>query len=411
MAKKVFVEDLRVGMYIEQLDRPWVDSPFLFQGLLLKSMQDINAVNEVCHYVFVSDDSTREHGAVDAAVTAVAPVDPVREFDPEKPASFAKRLTQLKQVYDDTRALIDQIHEDVRTKKRLDTQRTMASVKEMVSGVAANPDALIWLSHLKHRDEYTAIHSINVCILSLVFGRHLKLEETALIELGLGGLLHDIGKLRIPLDILNKPDKLTMDEFEIMKKHPGYGVEFLRSAKELPAAVVNVVYSHHERFAGGGYPVGFPLNRASDVHTQIVSVVDIYDALTSDRVYRQGMPTLQAAKLMQKWSGSNFPPDLVGTFIESLGVMPTGTLVKLNTGEIGIVLPSYGRAHHEAIVLVVLDPQLKPYQPLRIVDLRLFKGRKTGYRIEQELPNDSHGVNIMDYAEDIASAQSVYPPS
>lgn len=245
----------------------------------------------------------------------------------------------------------------------VDTQKAKDLVAELASNIASSLDASMWLTQLKNRDEYTAIHSLNVCVLSLTFGRALGMPTPELEELGLGALLHDIGKMLVPLKILNKPGKLTDEEFEIMKSHPYKGYKLLQKDENISDEVMNIVKSHHERLNGAGYPDKLTDNSIS-YYTKIVSITDVYDAITSDRVYHDGMTPHDAMQRLYEWMPNNFDQELMQKFIRTLGIYPIGSVVELKTGHIGLVV-KLNESHRLKPVVMLLMNRFREFYPRR----------------------------------------------
>ena len=408
MGKKTDVANLKPGMYVEELDRPWLETPFLLQGFELQTEDDIEEVRRYCRYVYIRTGPANDADSSSSSrLASMAPGKSSKEPMSQRKKElegFVDELEKSKKTRDKSKALIDDMHSDIRSGKPVDTENAKVLVGEMVSSVTHDPDALVWLTHLKNRDEYTALHSLNVCTLSLVFGNHLGLDDSMLQELGLGALLHDIGKLRVPLEVLNKPAKLTDEEFDLMKQHPTYGVQLLAQNQGLSKDVIEVVHSHHERLHGQGYPRGLKGSQIS-LLSRIVSIVDVYDALTSDRVYRNGTPPNTSMKIMHKEAGTEFSLGLLEQFIECLGLFPSGSLVELNTGEVGVVIPSGKKQHRETpAIMLILDKDKHKYYPLRILDLKMFKSSTKRPEIVNVLPYGSYGINAIDYASEIVSA-------
>ena len=380
MKVKVFSEDLKLGMYISELDHPWVESPFLFQGFSLKDDEEIQQVQSTCKYVYVDTEKTPLDivAKLDSLSTVAKQV--VKKKKPKNKkhdiidtealktvkfnkGQFTEHLIQARKTRDKTRSYIDNMLGEARMGKIVDTKKAKSLVAELAKNLAISIDASVWLTQLKDRDEYTAIHSLNVCVLSLTFGRALKLPEKELHELGLGALLHDIGKMRVPLKVLNKPGKLTPDEFEIMKSHPGMGYELIRSDKNLSTEVLKIVRNHHERLNGEGYPDKLAEENIS-YFTKIVSITDVYDAITSDRCYHDGMTPHDALKNLYEWMPGNFDARLIESFIRTIGIYPVGSIVELQTGHIGIVV-SLNETHRLKPLLMLIMNRDKEYYPQR----------------------------------------------
>lgn len=404
MNKKIDVKYLKIGMYVEELDRPWEETPFLFQGIYLRTFEDIQEVQRFCKYVYVAADEEnalskpfmeRKNFVKKNKNKSVKPFDLMHH----NKVFYEEEVSEAKAIKLRAKELIDEMHEDIRNGKAIDVERSKEVVEDITHSVIKNSDALLWLTYLKNRDQYTALHSLNVCILSILFGGHLGLEEHFLQELGLGALLHDIGKLRVPLEILNKPDKLTANEFEIMKRHPALGVKILQVTSGLPKTVFDIVYTHHERINGKGYP----RNLRSDELTRfskIVSIVDVYDAMTSNRVYRNGRSCSEVMDFIYALRNCHFDNYLVEKFVECLGIFPVGSLVELNTGEVGVVIFHNRNQPRKPTILLILNENKSRYYPLKILNLSLLG--KSQYKITQGLSAGAYDIRTEDYAKEVA---------
>ena len=378
MKVKINVDDLLLGMYVTELDKPWIESPFLFQGFSIESEEELEQVKQCCEYVYVDAEKSppdirvklqrfNDNKKNQASFTETNTFN-IHEDDEVVEASFKQHLIKAKQVRDKTRSYIDQALEDVRLGTSVDTKQAKTVVSTLVDNIVTSQDASIWLTHLKKRDEYTAIHSVNVCILSISFGRSLGLSKDELNVLGLGALLHDLGKMKVPLEVLNKPGKLTDAEFEIMRSHPGLGYELLKDDKNIPPESLDVVLAHHERLNGKGYPHGRE-DAMIPYLTRIVSIVDVYDAVTSDRVYHDGMSPHDALKNMYKWAPGNFDQDLIEAFIKTLGIYPIGSLVEFRTGHIGMVAKLNEHKKLKPVVMLLMNRNKEPYATRKMINL------------------------------------------
>ncbi|MGE5707255.1 MAG: HD-GYP domain-containing protein [Bacteroidota bacterium] len=214
----------------------------------------------------------------------------------------------------------------------LDVTSVMRAAKDIVQSVMSNPNAVISLIDLKSFDDYTFQHSVSVCMLSVVVGRRLRLPIANLEDLALGAMLHDLGKVTLPLDVLNKPGKLTSTEFDLIKTHPRAGFELLSGNRFISAHAKAVVLQHQEKFNGQGYPKGMS---GQEIHLngRIGALVDVYDALTSDRPYRPRMYPHKALQIIKEGSGTHFDPELVELFLTLVSPYPLGTRMVLNSGE------------------------------------------------------------------------------
>jgi putative nucleotidyltransferase with HDIG domain len=361
-------------MFVSRLDRPWLGTPFLIQGLLVRTDEDVEEFRRWCTYLYI--DTERGDDAVEAMSperwefilqSALPPVAAEMPSARDYQVDFSKEIGVARDLLGTANTLLRAILNDA----RLDRSLRSADAKRVVAGMAEsimrNPDAMLLLTALKDKDQYTQTHSINVCILALVFGRELGLSLEDLNTLGLGALLHDIGKMRIPLAILNKPGQLTKTEFEVMKRHVQEGVALLEHMP-MPKQAIEAVQGHHERYDGSGYPQGL---RGANIglYGRIAAIVDVYDALTTDRIYRPGIISHDAFKYLYEGGNKAFEQALVLRFIQALGTYPVGSLVKLNSGEIGLVVSTH-RAHRlRPRVRLILNPHGQPYLAPVIVDL------------------------------------------
>jgi putative nucleotidyltransferase with HDIG domain len=235
----------------------------------------------------------------------------------------------------------------------------------LAQAVAQNRTALLALTTLKNYDNYTFTHMVNVSILTMGQARGLGIDGPLLREFGLAALMHDIGKVRTPLEILNKPDKLTDDEFTIIKRHPFDGAQILRKTPDIPTLVPVVAFEHHLRLDGSGYPHG--VSRPSlNVGTMLCSIADVYDAMRSQRRYQQAFPTDRILEVLKRSDGKQFDQNLVRRFVQLIGIYPAGNLVRLNTGEVAVVLKVNAPDPYRPQVRVLIDREGKrlelPYE-------------------------------------------------
>lgn len=380
MKVKVFSDELILGMYISELDHPWIESPFLFQGFEIHDDDELNQVKSTCDYVYVDNEKSKPEAKLKLTTLTASHLNVETKKKPKftnttslKKADFDKdnfsqNLIRARKSRDKTRKYIDEMLSNARTGEIINTSKAKLLVTELANNIVENLDASMWLTQLKLRDEYTAIHSLNVCVLSLTFGRALGLPLEELNEIGLGALLHDIGKMRVPLRVLNKPGKLTKDEFEIMKSHPGMGYELVREDKNLSANVLTIIRSHHERLSGHGYPDKLSEEDIT-YYTKIVSITDVYDAITSDRCYHDGMTPHDALKSLYEWMPNNFDSELIQSFIRTIGIYPVGSVVELHSGHIGIVVKLNEQHRLKSVVMLVINRDGEFYSARKLINL------------------------------------------
>jgi HD-GYP domain-containing protein (c-di-GMP phosphodiesterase class II) len=282
----------------------------------------------------------------------------------------------------------------------VDTKMAKAAVAECVASILQSPDAFLWLIQLKNRDEYTAQHSLNVRVLSIVLGRHINLSNASLQNVGLCGLMHDMGKMLIPDQILNKPGKLDADEMEIMRTHTTQGYELLRSSDNMYPGAIKTALMHHEMLNGKGYPNRLN-HRDIPLFARIVTIADIYDAMTSDRVYQKGRTHLEATSILADMSGDNLEERLVTKFIESMGIYPPGCIVMLTNGAIAIVVEINEPVRLRPKIIILLDAQKQP-QPELVINLAEMPMDERGnlLTIKAIVRAQDYGIDIRKYYRD-----------
>tara|TARA_B100001109_G_C18865005_1_gene476701 strand:+ start:18297 stop:19583 length:1287 start_codon:yes stop_codon:yes gene_type:complete len=394
LRKKLDVAELTAGMYVVELDIPWEESPFLFQGFLLENEQDIQTVQQYCRYVWV-----------DVVEEDWVPLDETRQSLRKTRTRYvakqdmARQLSEANRTYQATKMQVKQLFASAHLGQALNMKQAQVMVKDCVQRVISNPNAMLWLTRLKHQDEYTAEHSVNVSLLAISLGHHLDLAPYELENLGICGLMHDIGKMKVPDEILNKPGRLTAEEFEEMARHTTYARQMLMGRSDIYPGAVDVAWTHHERLDGSGYPRGIDSTKLS-LFTRIVSVVDAYDAMTSDRVYKAGMSSLEAMKILNKNAGTQFDPEVVKKFIAMIGLYPPGYLLQMTNGEVGIILSADEGYHLKPRVIMILDKHKQP-QPEQVINLATNPQDMDGipYKPAGVFRSGNFGVNVSDYIE------------
>ncbi len=386
---KIHVYELRVGMYVSQLEIPWEESPFLFEGFDLKAQADIKAVQDVCDYVFIDPDWQKQvHGPTLSKNASL-----------KKKTAYAQAFEKSQKTYQQTSNLVKNLMDDVRFGNTLNTEGAKAAVSDCVDRIIENPDAMLLLTQLKNQDEYTSQHSLNVCLLAIMLGRYQNMSVAELNNIGICGLLHDMGKMKVPLEILNKPGKFTDEEMQVMKKHATWGRDVVMSARGVFPGAVDVAYGHHEHLDGGGYPRGL---KGSGItrYTRIVAIVDAYDAITSNRVYQKGRLHLEAVNVLTKARNSHFDSHFVIQFIDCIGIYPVGNLVEMSNGEVGVVIEKNSQNKTKPKVMLLLDAQ-KQAQQNSIIDMDTNAKDQAGenYRIYKVLHSDDYGIDLKEFHE------------
>jgi len=425
MKKRVEVGDLHKGMYVTELDRPWLGTPFLFQGFEITTDEELSQLRSLCKFVYVTEADPKlspairrskpadahtpalvtagDHGGdiidLSGTVRSGAPIPksgtPALRYRDITPVE--EELQHAIEIHNFARETLFTILDDARLGRGLDIPRAKKVVGDMAESVIRNPDALVWLTHLKKKHEYTATHSLRVSVLALTFGRHLGYDREQLHILGTGALLHDLGKLKVPNELLDKPSALTREEYDIMKTHVPEGLKLLEGQSGIPSAALEVVGRHHERYAGNGYIFGLSGDSIGEFGL-ISGIVDTYDAITSDRAYHQSLSAADALKIIYEGRSRAFHPWLVEQFIQCMGIFPIGSIVEMSNGSIGVVITANRERRLRPRVALVLSPDRQPYMPATVIDLMhvTHEGGKP-LEIRKVLPYGSFDINVADH--------------
>ncbi len=392
---KIHISELKIGMYVSKLDRPWLETPFLMQGFMIESLDDIDAIAEYSQHVWI--DAVKEEW--------VAPEERASLKGQSKKVKYINKVdtkaehAAAMETYREARRLTRTLLDDLRLGGVINTEQAKSTVKDCVHSILRNSDALIWMSKIRSQDEYTAEHCLNVCILAIAFGRHLGMNEGDLEKLGLCGLLHDVGKMRVDPNVLHKPASLTEKEFNIMKAHTVHGRNLLMASPGIPNSTIDVAYSHHEKVDGTGYPRGLKSSGISEL-AKIIAIVDAYDAMTADRCYSPSIPSTEALKIIFKDRGTHFDERLALEFIKSVGLYPPGTLVELVNGLIAIVFETNAKYRHLPKVIAVKKQDLRLEKNVLIDLSGVEEGRlEKSFLIKRALNDGTFGVFIKEYRE------------
>lgn len=376
MLKKVTVDQVRIGMYVHKFCSSWDDSPFWRTSLTIETrqhLQDLQA--SAVQEVWIDTDKGLDVIAPPAARPDAAPAQPAPPvMEAPRRASFSDEMTEAKNICAKGKKAVTTMFQEARMGKALNTQQAEALVDEISASVMRNPDALIGLARLKNKDDYTYMHSVAVCALMIALARQLKLDDPQIREAGMAGLLHDIGKMAIPQQILDKPGKLTDEEFLAVKAHPLRGHEILTDSANATAGALEVCLHHHERIDGTGYPHQLKGDQIS-LLARMGAVCDVYDAITSNRAYKAGWEPAESLRRMSEWSGSHFDPAIFQAFVKCLGIYPTGSLVKLKSGRVGVVTEQCEQSLLTPRVKVFFSLKSNTYIAPEMVDLARVDAR------------------------------------
>ncbi len=374
--KLIGVNQLRPGMYVQDVNCSWMDHPFVTNSFLVKDTQRINEIRALgvrelyidtargsdVEGEGVSVDQLRQD--VDARMVEIAQE---LQIEPKR-IDLGQELARAHVLHSEANRIVRGLIQDVRLGKQVELEQVEPVVESMIDSVFRNQDALLPLARLKDHDNYTFQHSVSVCALLVSFARGLKMERALIKQIAIGGLLHDVGKARVPDEILNKPAKLTEAEFAKMKSHVVQSILILQNTPGISQIALDVAAQHHERFDGTGYPNKLKGEQIS-LYGRMGAIVDVYDAITSDRVYHKGMTPTAALGRLLEWSKYHFDPDLVRAYIKCVGIYPSGSLVRLESGRLGIVLEQHEDKMMKPRVKVIFHADNKHYLPPEVIDL------------------------------------------
>ncbi|HEY1092762.1 MAG TPA: HD-GYP domain-containing protein [Burkholderiaceae bacterium] len=339
MLKRITADQVLLGMYIESLEGSWLQHPFWKTRFLLREADDVAALRRGgAAGVWIDTSKGRDLPAVDAPAAARAPEAalPPTPAPATKQVDAADEMQRAAQVLERSKQAVVGLFNDARMGKALEVEHCLEVVEDVSASVLRNASALISLARLKTKDEYTYLHSVSVCALMVSLAQGLKLDEAQTREAGVAGLLHDVGKMLVPEQVLNKPGRLSDDEFTVMKLHPTRGHELLLRSGAISAGALDVCLHHHEKMDGSGYPHRLQGEQISQL-ARMGAVCDVYDAITSERPYKQAWRAADSLSRMAQWAG-HFDQAIFHAFVRAVGIYPLGTLVRLESQRLAVVI-------------------------------------------------------------------------
>ncbi len=399
--EKINVQDLEVGMFVAELDRPWLETPFLIQGFFIDSEEDILTLSRFCEHVYV-ERSAKAHAEGPARkLMLAAESQAVEALFPDTKLSNYKDSNRWNVELPKAKAALDTLADTVksllefRDRVVLDLPRIKKAVEPMIDSITRNPDACLWLGRMRKLDNYTYQHSLGCAIWCVALGRQLGLPKSDLRSLAIGGLLFDVGKLKVDRELLLAQRPLSESEREVVQKHVQESVKVLRKSGVINKDVLEMGAYHHERIDGTGYPFKLAGHNIP-IFARIAAIADCYDAMISQRPYAAAKTPAEAIKTLYDEKGKAFQPELVEEFIQAVGIYPAGSLVELSSGEVAIVVAEYRTRRLRPQVIVVLDENKEALIELKEVDLMEVTHTAKGKPLEilGSLEAGAYGIDL-----------------
>ena len=377
MLKKISVTQLKIGMHLKEFCGSWMEHPFWRNAFVITDPKDIEAIlTSSIKEVWIDSSKgldvapgesvilkAESEAHVDAELSLAA-----TQGRETAPVTVSAELKRASKICAQSKEAVTSMFQEARMGKAVNTASAQKLVEEISNSVSRNPGALISLARLKTADDYTYMHSVAVCALMIALSRQLALDEAQTRSAGIAGLLHDLGKAMMPMDVLNKPGKLTDDEFSIIKRHPEEGHKLLLGSTGADVIALDVVLHHHEKTDGSGYPKHL---KDSDISlfAKMGAVCDVYDAITSNRPYKAGWDPAESLRRMAEWSNGHFDPAVFQAFVKSVGIYPIGSLVKLNSGRLWLVIDQAEKSLLTPRVKVFFSTRSNAHIKPEIIDL------------------------------------------
>ncbi len=371
MLKKIPVSQLCLGMHLQAFCGAWLEHPFWRTKFVLTDPNDITLIRESSiAEVWIDcakgvDVITGDFaGAIEVVSAEEIPAPPPTV---QEKTSFSDEVKRASKIVAKGKEAVVSMFQEARMGRAIEAEAAAPLVEEISNSVMRNPGALISLARLKTADDYTFMHSVAVCALMIALARQLGLDEQQTREAGMAGLLHDLGKAMIPLEILNKPGKLTDEEFDLVKTHPEEGYKLLLEGSGISEMTKDVCLHHHEKVDGSGYPKGLN-GETMSLFAKMGAVCDVYDAVTSNRPYKAGWDPAESIKRMAEWKG-HFDPAVFQAFVKSLGIYPIGSLVRLASGKLGVVVEQGEQSLLKPRIKVFFSTKSQAYIKPELIDI------------------------------------------
>lgn len=420
--KKILAGSAVVGMYVSALDRPWIETDFLLEGFFLENVNDVDKIQQLCEYVYIDVELTKERVNIDIAepslfskIKTIANTDvrdisfkrksdsikskglPKADTQYKKTTSFSNEFRTANQLYKDITVAAAQLFDDASAQKDIDLSSVKRSATAVVDSVVRNPDAFLWLTRLHEKDTHSHHRSLRTSIWAIAFARHLGLEKQKLNALSTALLLCNIGKAKLPIELLEHEDDLNAEEIVEYQKHVDLTLEALKIMGRTPQAIISIIRAHCERFDGSGFPLKLMGDEISFL-AQLAGIVSYYEEITNRRVQVNSLDPTRAVEHLYSLRNIKFMPELVEEFICSIGIYPVGSIVELNSKEIAIIVEQ--NAHNQLLpkVLILRDVNRDPVKVFKLLDLYEIERSKSRVspKIVNTYPLGTFGINVAE---------------
>ena len=387
---KVPTMSLEPGMFIAELDRPWLETPFALQGFVVRDTSEILYVSNYVNHVYVDAEYKGRPTSLKLAAEPTA-------IDARQPLKLDEEFQRTKVSFDSAADTLDKVFESIRVGHQGDIESVQQAINPLIEGVFRNQEAVAALLRLKESGEYRYHHGVSMAVWAAILGRHIGLHTDELEKLAVGCAMCDVGMTQLPTDLLDQSDNLDEQQLRIIRAHPKMGADAVSQSKNVDLEVIAIIENHHERMDGSGYPRGIK-GAAIPVLARIAGLVDTYDAMITPRPYANTRTSHEATQELLDSKGTLFQESLVEQFVQAIGLFPTGTLIELNTGEVGIVVTQNDTRRLKPEVVIVLNKEKEKLEKLQIVDLANQQPNADGERwISRELLPGTFGVSSEEY--------------
>lgn len=407
MIKKIPANQLEPGMYVADFNAGWLNHPFALNSMMISSDADVEKVIKAGIRELLIDTARGKdvgaHAPTAAEAEQVLRAEVNQFAERSKPVMperipLSEEMARAHGAFTKATRIVRNLMEDIRLGKQVDIAATKPTVEKITASVLRNNNAMMTMRRLRSLDDYTFLHSVSVCAMLASFAKVLEMSMSDIHDVALGGLIHDVGKMRVAPAVLHKPGKLNPEEFTHIKSHVVLGSDLIRQAPGVPALALDVLELHHERYDGSGYPKGLVGKDISTVG-RMSAIIDVYDAITSDRVYCKGLSPAAAVQKMFEWSKHHFDPEMTQLFLKSIGIYPVGSLVRLESGRLGVVLAQSDNNLLTPLLRVMYDAKRQHYITPEMLDLAKPLGAGGGDSIvSYELP-EKFGIDVSRFLQ------------